>query len=488
MTNGGALTQMIATGALDGYLTTGAVFTWWKNKYSKHTQFSMDSVRQQFNTQVAFGSDSMLTLNRHGDLVFYLYVVFELPGIVGCDVSKEGGCSALGAGSMFPAAFDTSCAPCAAKDREAYGADADGADDKAKKDQWLRDKYGHAPTLDCADDGYDDCPDQLCPELGNVWAHYTNDVGHALLKHTKLVIGGSEVDKICGDMLFMWEELSGRSGRRLTEMTGKRYTRTQLVLDSRQRRLLYVPIPFWFTQHSGSALSLASLQFHGVQLHCQFEEMNKVIVVSSKDVIVKNVDTGVALQANDLKASIETTYVFLENAERERFATNHFEVLIVQHQQFYHQANTQFNRIQLNFNHPTLEIIFAVRRECQRATNNWYNFSGIDGRDPIVEVDLKLNNQSRFGQKPGIYFRTVQPFQHHSNIPDAFIYCYSFALHPEDTTAPSGSCNLSRIDNVDLNITLQSGLDKELPTIMVFARSFNICRFREGLAGLAFSN
>ena len=73
--------------------------------------------------------------------------------------------------------------------------------------------------------------------------------------------------------------------------------------------------------------------------------------------------------------------------------------------------------------------------------------------------------------------------QYHSNIPDCFIYVYSFALYPEDPT-PSGSCNVSRIDHVDLALQLQDHLGKEQVTIIVFARNWNVLRFREGLAGL----
>ena len=81
----------------------------------------------------------------------------------------------------------------------------------------------------------------------------------------------------------------------------------------------------------------------------------------------------------------------------------------------------------------------------------------------------------------------MQPYQHHSNIPDCFIYVFSFALHPEESH-PSGSCNFSRIDHVDLNLQLQDGLGKEQVSVIVFARNWNILRFREGLAGLAFAN
>ena len=72
-------------------------------------------------------------------------------------------------------------------------------------------------------------------------------------------------------------------------------------------------------------------------------------------------------------------------------------------------------------------------------------------------------------------------------IPDCFVYVYSFALHPEDAS-PSGSCNFSRIDHVDLNLQLQDGLGKEQVSVMVFARNWNVLRFKEGLCGLAYAN
>lgn len=143
--------------------------------------------------------------------------------------------------------------------------------------------------------------------------------------------------------------------------------------------------------------------------------------------------------------------------------------------------------MQLNFNHPVIELLWAVRRSCNEKCNSWFHFGGVDGRDPVVTAALYLNNQARFQGKPGTYFRLVQPYQHHTNIPDCFVYCFSFALHPEDPT-PSGSCNMSRIDHVDLALQLQEGLGKEQVTVLVFARNWNILRFREGLGGLAYAN
>eukprot|EP00965_Chrysotila_dentata_P141302 4670555-Pleurochrysis_carterae.AAC.1 len=140
------------------------------------------------------------------------------------------------------------------------------------KGMWALAKYAQTPGMECCDEGYE-CPSEVCEDLG-VYAHWTNDIGQFIISSAKLLIGGSPIDTLYSDFLYMFEELNGRSGRRLSEMTGKRYSRTQLVCDSRQRRMLFVPLPFWFTQHTGQSLPLASLQYHGVQVHVQWQQLN----------------------------------------------------------------------------------------------------------------------------------------------------------------------------------------------------------------------
>jgi hypothetical protein len=280
--------------------------------------------------------------------------------------------------------------------------------------------------------------------------------------------------------------LTGKCGRRCTELTGRRYTRSQLVCDAREERDLYVPLPFWFTLASGSALPLASLAYHGVQLNVEFERLEKLVVVSGSHVAVRHAKTGLGLTANDLKAEMEVTYVYLDQQERDKFSSSHFEQLIVQTQHYFKTESKQICRIPLSFNHPTLELIFGIRRACQERCNNWGNFSGIDGRDPITHAELLLNTTSRFGKKPALYWRGIVPYERHSNLPEAYIYVMSFALNPENSLEPSGSCNLSRIDNIELVLDVQSALASESYTVFVFSRSFNLMRYREGVAGTAY--
>lgn len=491
--------DLVAIGKADATLTGNANTTYWKSTHKRHTRFATSSETQPFNTQAHWGGEAQIILNRVGDMVYFLYLHVVLPGIIACDSNTEN-CAGLAPGGQFPTVTDGSsaCAPCARMDEAAlieylpsdYNSlkESEKADAlKEAKDVWRRDKYGAGRELGCcADDGVD-CVDQMCPELGDTWCHYTNDVGHFMISKAKLLIGGQEIDKLWGTFLFAWEELTGKSGRRLNELTMRRYTRGQLVCDSREEHHLYIPLPFYFTLASGSALPLASLAYHGVQINVEFERLEKLIVVSGNHVAVRNARTGLGINANDLKVDMEITYVYLDQQERSAFQSKSFEQLCVQTQQYFKTESKSICRIPLSMNHPTLELIFGVRRACNERGNAWSNLSGVDGRDPITHAELLLNTSSRFGKKPALYWRGVVPYERHSNLPEAFIYTMAFALAPEDSLNPSGSCNLSRIDNVELVLDMAPGLENESYTVFVYGRSWNIVRYREGVGGVAYA-
>ena len=511
----GALTELVALGAIDVYLSADANFTYFRLRYQRYTNFAMEAVTQSFNT-TAFGSQQSLTLNRSGDLVYFMYVVIELPGITACvpGVGATGECTpGITNGNQFPTPYgqgDTrGCNPCNEFDNDVYSTyltdteietaiaeQASGVDPNAVanalnlgKQRWLKQKYGGCRQLGCCETA-DDCASDCCSDLHTddparvlPYAYWTNTIGQVIVQSAWISIGGTNIDLLYSEFLFAWEELAGVAGKRLREMIGKRDTKAQLVCDSSQRRVLYVPLPFWFTMHSGQSLSLASLQFHQVQVWIQFRRLEECIVCSDRTAVVKNCQTGCCITSADIGAQLESMYIYLDAKERDKFSQAQFENLITQTQFSYTQSCNSQIRTQLSFNHPVLELIFMVRRQCQEQSNNWFNFSGIDGRDPVAA--LSLNNQPRFN-KPGPWFRMVQPYQHHNLIPDSYVYNYCFALHPQ-SQSPSGSCNMSRIDHVDFQVALQDGLGREQVTLLVFGRNWNVLRFRDGLAGLAYS-
>jgi len=111
------------------------------------------------------------------------------------------------------------------------------------------------------------------------------------------------------------------------------------------------------------------------------------------------------------------------------------------------------------------------------------------GENPVVTAKLQLNGQDRFSEREGTYFDLVQPWQHHSRAPDTGINVYSFALRPEEHQ-PSGTCNMSRIDNATLQLVLSNATVESTHTakVRVYATNYNILRIMSGMGGMAYSN
>ena len=95
-----------------------------------------------------------------------------------------------------------------------------------------------------------------------------------------------------------------------------------------------------------------------------------------------------------------------------------------------------------------------------------------------------LNGNDRFAEREAKYFTHVQPYQHHTNIPDLScnISVYSFALKPEEHQ-PSGTLNMSRIDTAQLQLK-----GAEPGNLDIYAHSYNVLRILSGMGGLAYSN
>jgi len=219
-----------------------------------------------------------------------------------------------------------------------------------------------------------------------------------------------------------------------------------------------------------------------------------------------------------VSASLYVDYIYLDTDERRRFAQVSHEYLIEQLQFTGGESVTSSsNKIKMNFNHPTKELVWVVQRDsfvsCDpTVVNPWkgqqpFNYSdwwdrsvlesgysvtrveGMAGYNPTVVAKIQLNGHDRFSEREGKYFNLVQPYQHHTNIPAVGINVYSFALKPEEHQ-PSGSCNFSRIDNATLLLTLTNNTVNTYNTaqVRIYAVNYNVLRIMSGMGGLAYSN
>lgn len=222
--------------------------------------------------------------------------------------------------------------------------------------------------------------------------------------------------------------------------------------------------------------------------------------------VMKN---AVSFNEEQLQITPFADMVFLDTVERNFFATKEHEYLIelVQYlgqEELIHtdkESNLKGKRLPIPFINPVKELIWVFSRDSD-------NLNGVRGPleycDIMSSMKLVINGNERFSERDGKYFKLIQPWDHHTSIPDKHIYCYSFALTPQDNQ-PSGTCNFSKIESAYMQMIIQWDkyfdtldadgnkiiVDRSLPkkaSLHVFAMSYNILRIKNGLATLDYHN
>lgn len=309
--------------------------------------------------------------------------------------------------------------------------------------------------------------------------------------------------------------------------------------------ILYIPLEFWFARNPGLALPLIALQYHEVKVNLELRDVRDAYWAgSTTDAGVNWTTNQSAVTVGSLAScSLFVDYIYLDTDERRRFAQVSHEYLIEQLQFTGDESTSNTNnKIKLNFNHPVKELVWIVQRDenvtdqtgsVAAATHalgkQWFNYtdkpdltytsSGVwtssnstlvnggdrdagsmpgvaaggannvfvpvsfeDGRNPVALAKLQLNGHDRFSERDGRYFNLVQPYQHHENVPSAGINVYSFGLKPEEHQ-PSGTCNMSRIDNATLQLTLtpNSVVGGTTVKVRVYAVNYNVLRIMSGI-------
>ena len=333
------------------------------------------------------------------------------------------------------------------------------------------------------------------PSVGDVNYFWANDIGHALIRDVSIEIGDKEIDKHTGEWMQIWGELTTPAGLRdgYNEMIGHYNVYPPSVAEAAQGLKLQIPLRFWFCNNIGLALPLIALQAHPVRLIFHLRPFTDLWW--SPD--INSCEPPNPVQPTRIQ--LFGDYVFLEKEDRQLLASREHEYLIEQLQIVPPQtvpAGVASTNVPLILNHCCKEFVWVVQQSRMREQlHEWFNYSNAyaaDGGEPGVVPDdlletalLRLDGYDRFYRRGARYFRITQPYQRHTNIPDHFIYLYSFSLHPE-AEQPSGTINASKIDDITWNLQFNpTWLDKER-RISFFATNYNVLRIQGGLGGLAF--
>jgi hypothetical protein len=304
---------------------------------------------------------------------------------------------------------------------------------------------------------------------------------------------------------------------------------------------LYIPINFWFSKGTaGAALPLIALQYHEVKLIfniAQYSDCVKQVVGSNTSLgdfsgpapaftnsEVASIAGSPPSTTTNIELNLYADFIFLDTAERRRFAQTSHEYLIEQLQmQGMSPVNeATLHQTRLTFNHPCKAFYWTFELDDDKFNyvkfDPFYNglpFQIPDhysadqeglaykdstyppyfkaGHNPIKSVQLKLNGHDRFPSRDGDYFSTVQPYQHHTRVPETYAGMYSFCISPEEHQ-PSGALNMSRVDNAQLTVHFNEYKDHDSQAttvkgnLYIYAVNYNVLRILSGMGGLAFSN
>ncbi len=319
---------------------------------------------------------------------------------------------------------------------------------------------------------------------GNV--SWVRKLGHAMIVDATLTIGASTIDKQYGEWLEVYAQFALRSDKRavynnlIGDISSLTTPAAQIAAAT-----LYVPMKFFFNRLPGLALPLVALQFHNVQIDITFQNIAQLIVCSDGAMYPTS---GMPIMSG---CQAWADFVYLDQTERQAFVTDQSEILIDQVQ--FTGAET-FNSTQvkprLSFNHPVKGLFWMLRTAANEAANQYMNFTdtvGFAGGQTMTAGNIMLNGTDRYAIRDATYHNIIEPMQHANGVPDRGFYSYSFGAGKDIFEhQPTGTLNMSRVDNVVLGITssIQAGSQFNL---LVFALNYNILRIRGGLGGLAFA-
>lgn len=241
----------------------------------------------------------------------------------------------------------------------------------------------------------------------------------------------------------------------------------------------------------------------------------------------------------ELNPYLEINYIFLDNSERNMIVKNSQKYLIEQVNAFNIKEIDGIKNIEFEIFHPIKEILIVPKRTDMSNFNEWTNFSNLDYNDikykdfqtfsestsytssqfkslvdiwkyrdysniPTIDLtnhnfydrkiieslNIQLDNTNRLEYKSSDYFTDFQKYEHYNGtyVPD--ILAYSFSKSP-GKLQPSGSINMSAIDNIVFNMKLKEPSlygETYRYNLTVYFVNYNILDIRNGMGGLIYGN
>ena len=163
--------------------------------------------------------------------------------------------------------------------------------------------------------------------------------------------------------------------------------------------------------------------------------------------------------------------------------------------QFY---NPYYNKYEKNFTENRVAKKSIVNKIAWEKANS-ENYEMKRNKHCIKNISLNLGGTERFSAQEPEFFNYLQSYTYSKSGPRVGIYPYSFSIDPFKFQ-PSGSCNMSRFNKIELNIETQGTPTPKVSVegekldnlykydINVYTINYNILRIVSGMGNIEFSN
>lgn len=526
----GGYIQLAAYGSQDFYLTANPQISFFKTVYRRYTHFSMDYYRLNPEGNIGLNDQETITYNfkidRNADLIHDIFFTFTLPDIYSNDDTEFRWIKNIGYNIIDKVSIYIGGSVIDEHYGEWFQIWNELTTPNDKK-ELLNKMIGNIPEL------YDP---PNAPGNHGIYPNSNLQTGRTALNAAPSILGR----KIRVPLIFWFN----RNPSLAIPLIALQYDPVQINITCRKITDLYTVKDIISTSKSyGSIIKPETTneyynRYYGIQNFVNRPEMFSG-VIGNKQLINFAIDPY-----------LDINYIYLETKEMKNFAQTEHKYLIEQVRQSSYKGIVGSQTLDLQIHHPTSIMIIVCKRSDVEDRNDWNNYTNWvleetpplslgfenpyynkyerdfikDGnkyqanvnkiawervnevnynlkkdKNCLKSISLNLNGVDRFSTQDPEFFNYQQAFSFSKTGPKEGIYPYSFSIDPFKFQ-PSGSCNMSRFNKIELNVETQ---EVPIPSesiegeklenlykydINVYTIHYNILRVVSGMGNVEFTN
>jgi hypothetical protein len=296
----------------------------------------------------------------------------------------------------------------------------------------------------------------------NTSASYVNNIGMAIFDWMEIEVAGQVIGRLYSEFAHLWNILTTKEDQR-TGVSWMTRNFDNFTTSSFTGGKIFVPLYFWFNTKLNQAFPIGAITHNKVIMRFKTKSFSNLWVSDDDEA-----PTG-TYSVDSAKLLVDYYLVSKDEVKNFRRLPHHYLIHQVQRVTKSIGSGTSSYTLDLSeFRNSVTEIIWVLQRSDSRTSKDWFNYSdSLSGTsdDPLLNARIYYDGDERTELLSGKYFRTVEPFNRHTIIPNDYIYMYLFSLHPENTSQPSGVVNMGKLHNISLYLELKAGLPEMFITV-----------------------